>query len=242
MNRVDKSKGFTLIELMLAMSFLAALLLVIALTIIQISTIYNHGLTLKDVNDAGATVSADLQDSISQSVPFSLTSGAGSDYIVDGPVSKPTGGRLCLGEYSYIWNFGPAILSKSGFLNVYSTGTTTIYFVRVLDPGANYCLNAALPQYAKINFANSTDLLTQGDHGLVAQTFTINSSPTGIDTTIGEQLYNIEFSIGTNEQTAFTTDANGNLTCLPAGNIKADPAYCAISTFDIVAKAGSAVQ
>jgi type II secretory pathway pseudopilin PulG len=242
MNRVDRTKGFTLIELMLAMSFLAALLLAIALTIIQISTIYNHGLTLKDVNDAGATISADLQSSVSQSAPFSVTSGAGSHFITETTSGVTTGGRLCLGEYSYIWNFGIALSNNSPSLNVYSDSTAPIYFVRVLDPGANYCLNASLAKYAKIASSGATDLLTQGDHGLVAQTFIIDSSSTGVDLQTGEQLYSIEFSIGTNEQTAFEKDANGNLTCRPAGDVKSDTAYCAITTFDIVVKAGSAVQ
>lgn len=53
-----KSRGFTIIELMLSMTFLAMLMLVIALTTIQISNIYNKGVTLREVNQAGRSVSA----------------------------------------------------------------------------------------------------------------------------------------------------------------------------------------
>lgn len=92
------SKGFTLIELMLAMTFVAALLIAIALTVIQISNIYNKGLTMKEVNQVGRSISDDLVRSISQSQSFAVPS--------DSYVTKDWGGRLCTGKFSYmeLWN------------------------------------------------------------------------------------------------------------------------------------------
>lgn len=89
-------RGFTLIELMLAMTFVSALLLAIAMTVIQISNVYTRGLTLKEVNQAGRTISTELKRGISQSAPFAVP---GPKYVV-----QPWGGRLCVGQYSYIWN------------------------------------------------------------------------------------------------------------------------------------------
>ena len=66
MNRAAKQTGFTLIELMLAMTFISVLLLAIAMTIIQIGTIYNRGVTLKEVSQAARSISDELNRSITR--------------------------------------------------------------------------------------------------------------------------------------------------------------------------------
>src|SRR5687768_8731757 len=111
MNHVN-AKGFTLIELMLAMTFISVLLVAIAMTTIQISNIYTKGITLREVDQAGRTLSNELQRNISASVPFDVTpkkddspATEDSKYVV----RNEDGGRLCLGKYSYLWNFGKAI-------------------------------------------------------------------------------------------------------------------------------------
>lgn len=242
MHHVHKTKGFTLIELMLAMSFIAVLLLAIALTIIQISNVYNHGLTLRDVNQAGASISNDLQQTVSQSTPFSVDGGSGSRLVTEKTSGVVTGGRLCLGKYSYIWNLGAALEDNAPSLNVYSGSSKPIYFARVVDPSANYCLSATSSKYAKIAVADSADLLTQGDHSLVMQSFNISTSTLGKNTHTTEQLYSINFTLGTNDQASLMKDADGNLACRPPTDPGADPTYCAISSFDIVVRAGNSVQ
>ena len=54
--KANRSAGFTIVELMLAMAFLAVLLVVITMTVIQISNVYNKGLTLRAVDQAGRTL------------------------------------------------------------------------------------------------------------------------------------------------------------------------------------------
>ena len=81
MNHVDKTKGFTLIELMLSMTFISILLVAIAVTIIQISNVYNRGITLKEVNQAGRSLSNELQRSITSGAPFMIEEGDGSRYV-----------------------------------------------------------------------------------------------------------------------------------------------------------------
>ena len=49
-------KGFTLIELMLAMSFISVLLLSIAMVGIQAGKMYSRGIVLRDVNKAGRDI------------------------------------------------------------------------------------------------------------------------------------------------------------------------------------------
>ena len=99
MNRA--AKGFTIIELALAMSFVSMLLIAVAMTVIQISNIYNRGITLKSVNQVGRVVGSEFKNSIAQKSYFELD---GAHYITD-----TDGGRLCTGQYSYIWNYGKKI-------------------------------------------------------------------------------------------------------------------------------------
>ena len=106
MNHVDKThKGFTLIELMLAMTFISVLLLAIAMTIIQVGAIYNKGVALKDINQSGRGISDDISRTVAASEAFSLT----TDYV-----TGTDGGRVCLGSYSYIWNYAKSFPNGSG--------------------------------------------------------------------------------------------------------------------------------
>jgi type II secretory pathway component PulJ len=54
------ARGFTLIELMLSMSFVSILLISIAMLSIQLSNQYSRGLTLKEVTQAGTEASNDI--------------------------------------------------------------------------------------------------------------------------------------------------------------------------------------
>ncbi len=239
MNRV-KQTGFTIIELMLAMAFVSALLIAVALTVIQIGNIYNQGLTLKDVNQAGRSLTSELQRDIGESMPFNIAgSGSSARYI-----KQSFGGRLCTGQYSYIWNYGSAIHNNNpSLLNTYiAPTTTTINFVRVLDPTANYCINPT----TKIATSGATELLAAGEHTLAIHNFSISSASSAGNSATGQQLYSIGFTIGTNEynnnQWTLSADASGNVSCLPPNNPAADPAYCAVAQFNIVALAGNIIQ
>src|SRR3954468_13520221 len=138
MNR-DNRQGFTLIELMLAMTFIAMLLVAIALTTIQISNIYNKGITLREVNQAGRSVSDELQRTISSATPFDVTpKGSGDIAPASRYITSAGGGRMCLGNYTYAWNYGKALVGGSGapaILNKYSGADsgTAVRFVRVTD-------------------------------------------------------------------------------------------------------------
>lgn len=245
MNRVKS--GFTLVELMLAMTFVSFLLVAICMTVIQISEVYNRGLTIKDVNQAGRSLGSDLQTNISSSMPFSLTgTGIGQRYV-----SQSYGGRLCTGQYSYIWNYGSAIhtaqvTGNNSSLNSYNGSTTTINFIRVADPTSNYCVNAT-SSGRLIEPASSTELMNAGEHTLAIHNFTIvaNTLLAG-DPKTNQQIYSISYVVGTNGYNGniptHMTDGSGNIVCRPPNDINSDPAYCAIVKFDILALAGNIIR
>lgn len=235
MNHVNHKHGFTLIELMLAMGFVSTLLIAIAMTVIQMGNIYNKGLTLKEVNQAGRSMASDFQKSIAQSKPFDIEVGVGTRYI-----KQAWGGRLCIGQYSYIWNYGSAIYEADvTSLNVYSDPNSDkmIRFVKVNDPNASYCTISQ----KKVDYDNAVELLSVGEHNLAIHDFSISSSDSTTDTKTGQQLYSLEFIVGTNDQSALTS-ASGDMMCIVPGQTGADPAYCSVSRFNIVALAGNTFQ
>jgi hypothetical protein len=211
---------------MLAMAFVSALLLAIAMTVIQISNIYNSGLTYKSVNQYGGSLANELQRDISQSPPFDINSKA---YFIP----QSTGGRLCIGQYTYIWNYGQDLQASPSppTLNKYSTSGTPISFVKVSDPGREYCGTNPLQ---KIIDADAVELLDVGQVDLAIHSFSITQI--SHDSATGQYLYYISFVIGTNDQTTLNSDSTG---CLTPNNINSNPTYCAVNQFDIVARAGS---
>jgi prepilin-type N-terminal cleavage/methylation domain-containing protein len=231
MNHANK-KGFTLIELMLSMTFIAVLLMAIAMTTIQISIIYTKGITLREVDQAGRSLSDEMQRSIASSAPFDVTpkkddspATATSRYVV-----RDGGGRLCLGRYTYAWNYGKAIQDGvPPVLNKYDDGKE-VRFAKVTDPGASLCTDPTLA----VPKANAVDLLTSGDRDLVLHAFAITQTEKNDE--IGQAIYSLSMTIGTNDRTQLTTN---DTSCKPPSEGVGNESYCSINQFDIIARAGN---
>ena len=86
MSRHSRESGFTVIELTLAMAFLAFIMLFTTLTIIQMMRTYDKGLTIKQINQSGRTLVEDLSRSVSAGVASDIN----TSYIDQG--------RLCVGN------------------------------------------------------------------------------------------------------------------------------------------------
>jgi len=236
MNQYNIKKGFTIIELMLAMAFVAALLLAIAMTVIQIGNIYNRGLTYKDVNQVGGSLSNELQRSINGSTPFDL-----SKMYID----KSWGGRLCTGKYSYIWNYGADISTNSSNLYKYvDSDVDVIRFVKVIDTGGTYCTDPI----SRIIRADAVELIDASQNNLALHNFYIGStSPipiiddTAFDSKAGQRMYNISFLLGTNEQAALT-GSYVSTACSTEDDNNSNVSYCAVNQFNIVARAGNTAE
>ena len=236
MNHDKTTSGFTLIELMLSMTFIAILLIMIAMTTIQISHIYNKGLTLREVNQVGRTVSSDVQRSISSSIPFDVTK---QNLGSPSPTSRyvdiaSQGGRLCVGRYTYAWNYGEALRPDGTAYNKYTGGdvNTPIRFVKVNNPSASLCTDPTL----NIVKTDATEMLSSGDRDLVIHELTV--AQTASDETIGQALYAISMTIGTNDQAQLTTNS---ASCLPPSEGAGNQDYCSVNQFDIVARAGNSL-
>lgn len=226
MNRV-KTKGFTLIELMLAMTFISVLLIAIAMTTIQISNIYTKGITLREVNQAGRTLSDDLQRSVGASAPFDLND-------VKKYQHDNAGGRLCVGKYSYVWNYGEAINGNPP--NRYEDNSI-VRFAKVSDPAGRMCQptgNNGQGPLPRLDKTDSRELLASGDRDLAVHNFTITE--TAREPATSQAIYAISFVIGTNDQAQLTTN---DTSCRPPSDNVGAEDYCSVNQFDIVARAGN---
>lgn len=239
-------KGFTLIELMLAMTFISMLLLAIALTIVQIANIYNKGIITKEVNQSSRAVSDEFSLAMRSSGSFSL------DPSAHNYVNSPWGGRLCMGQYSYIWNYGKALANQDVDRNQYSgpnpsgnsviAGGITRYeisLVKAPDAGGAYCVPNGGGVYPKINPANTVELLRTGDHGLVLHHLTVTSVASGTDALSAQQLYKFSYTIGTSDIKALNSDQT---LCSGPGVAGSDLNYCVIDQFTIVLRVVSGVN
>lgn len=209
-------KGFTIIELMLAMTFISLLLLAIALTILQIGRIYNKGITVNQVNSAAQSIAVELQRSIE-------TGGEVETNILG------NNGRLCLGQYSYVWNYGKVLdedSDKTPIKYQNPNGGIPLSFVKVADSGGSYCHGVN-----KIDMSKAVELLPPGDHNLAIHQFSITESSR--DEVTGQVLYMISFTIGTNDQHALNTDQSG---CKTPDQPNADPEYCYVQRFSIAVR------
>ena len=234
----DKTYGFTLIELMLAMTFIAVLLMAIAMTTIQIGNIYNKGITLREVNQAGRAVSDDLQRSVALAVPFDVTPKVDDSAETANSkfVKRDGGGRLCLGRYTYAWTYGKTLAKVSGAPAVYNyydtngSGSNPVRFAKVNDPGAALCNDPTLP----VPRADASELLVSGDRDLVVHAFDIITKAQ--DPVTGQAIYAITMKIGTNDNEQLTTN---DASCKPPAEGAGLENYCSVNQFDIIARAGN---
>ena len=224
-SRKSEQEGFTIIELSLAMAFIAMLLLAIALLTSQISSVYNKGLTLKSVNDAGLLVSRDLQQTLNTSIPAQVIFRNG-----DG------GGRICANNVVYAWNYAGRISNGTyGFYgrNRLSTGTEEVRLVRFTG-GVSFCtaVMGVYPLIPNDPSARLTQLLNGGDASLVLHP-DITFSEAAVNGDDLQRIYSISFILGTAVMPGI--GANG----CKAPTSKVDDEYCAVNRFDFTARAGN---
>lgn len=217
-----RNKGFTLVELMLSMAFIAILLLAIALLVLQISSIYNKGLTLRAVNEAGKIITGDIQRTLNTANP-KLT-----EHVSDDPLN-PTGGRLCVDNTIYAWNFGE-YLEDSTVFNKDTDGATDIRLVKFTNSTTTDYCEPASGVYPPLP-TTTTALLAAGDNNIALHTFSISDQPVMGDDS--QRMYQIDLVIGTNEAGVIA----GNGCRMPESRV--DDEYCAVNEFSFTARAGN---
>lgn len=150
-------KAFTIIELMLAMSFLGTMLLGIATLIMQITNIYQKGLAIRGVNTVGREIISDLTRTVEASrvnVDINPSSNkpvrpneidstdirrARANYFVEVVDEKQMGGAFCTGSYSYVWNTAENI-RKARAMGSYTEGKVSESDAKALYDNTDHVL------------------------------------------------------------------------------------------------------
>ncbi len=115
-----RQSGFTIIELLLAMTGIAFLLLFVTYAILHMTNLYSKGIAIRQINQIGRQVS----DEISRELRYG---GA--------PKALTANNRLCVGTKSYIWN-KKGTLASNPIANTTASGNV-VGLVRMND--ASYC-------------------------------------------------------------------------------------------------------
>ena len=241
MTRRYRRYGFTLVELMLAMAFVSVLLLAIATIAIQAGKLYNRGLTLKSINQSGREISDSLRRDFLQANAGKISGNANSAVVMVQAGGADRSGRLCLGDYSYVWNV-PKVVSgevKSGAGIITEVGGPhsgrPINFARVIDPDGMLCQkNETTGAYMS---TVATDKVTHllkpaGSNDVVLAIHQMKAARVAGDSG-ADSLYRLEFVLGTSQLEAVNT-ANG--TCKPPADNSENLDFCAINSFEMIVR------
>ncbi|MBM3210092.1 type II secretion system protein [Candidatus Saccharibacteria bacterium] len=234
---IKQSKaGFTIIELVLSMAFVSMLLLAVASTAIFLSNIYAKGTTMQLVNQTGREVTDLLRRDLLQADQSNVT-------VFSGPNNATAAwGRLCLGEYSYVWNTADGLNNPSATLVRTAGSSEPVRLLRVKDTNRTVCAQNGGGAFAmQVATTDETvDLL--GDASGNSQNpsrLAVHSLEVAELASSGNQrLRNVTLRLGTSDTSAF--DGSGNdRQCSMSGstNANANNNYCAVSTFTFFVRA-----
>ena len=229
MTQINK-KGFTLIELMLALSFIGILLVITVVTIIHVTNQYSRGITLKSINQAGRELGASMKRDAASATGITTL------YVDPSQDTNSHLGRLCLGAYSYVWNTPEALRSGGPAPALYSDNKTPIVMARVPDVGGSFCAHksttdSSYPSNVDKNAATEMLPNTDGEYAIHNVTVaSIPAAPTGAEPV----LYDIKYTIGTNQDGTINT----SMRCEAPDNATNNFNFCSINEFEIMVQAG----
>ena len=237
--------GFTIIELTLAMAFISVLLISIVLVSIQAGKMYNRGIILRGVNQAGRDIDTVMRQDFLQTDSRQIYKDDSGESVitvsnvVEG-VSEPINGRLCLGSYSYVWNTPKMIDNEGGDYNdaMVTLDGSPINFVRVVDPTAQLC-----DKNAEGAYPNTLDTFSDGithllkmpdsDGEVVLAIHSLEFSPVATGENQSEGLYRINLTIGTSKMSEINT---ADQSCKPPEDGESNFEFCAINQFDTIVR------
>lgn len=221
--------GFTLLETMISVAFIAILLIAVGTVSIHVINTYQRGVVIKMVNETRRAISDDIRASLS----------AGSINLASDYFTAPGYGVLCTGEYTYVWNYAKELSKPNPIVVKYDgAGTasddTKLRMVKILDRSREYCVLAR--EYNKIKEkiplpstvsgdGKVVEIIKPSENDLMVYDFAITKGASSGPT--NQALYQISFSIGTFRYPEIVA-AGGQ--CAAS---ESDLAGCAINRFDV---------
>ena len=193
------------------------------------------------MNQTGRTITDQMQRTIASSTPSENVQIV-ENYKLDG-TGESTGGRFCLGNYSYIWNYGKTLQDSIITENIYKEGTSAsgnaIKFIKVPDVGGYYCMKDEDTElYPVIDGSEAIEMLSNDRHGLVLYDMVINSGSNAYDSISNQRLYYVEAVVGTSDYKTIDVTTGGR-SCKPPSDSESDQSFCSINSFSFVGRAGN---
>lgn len=237
----EHGKGFTIIELTLAMTFVSILLVSVAMLSIQLINQYTRGATLKEVNQAGTEVINDIKRTMGQAQL--QDNGVRTRDIRASGNPDPIGKVLCIGNYSYIASNAVALEEGNGVMVGSGGSTTEARMAKVRDMGGLLCspTNTELDDGVYEN-QDVVELLPAGSRLLAVRDLTV--SPNGMPTDTSSPLY-AAFQQGrgfytiTLQISAGTTSEMAGGECRAPSDTESNINFCAIDVFKFSSRVGS---
>lgn len=232
MIRNYRSRGFTLVELMLAVTFISILLISIVGVVMQIASVYNKGLAIKSVNQASITIADDMKRVIGQTKSLDLSSPLVYHTIEIPGTTTIKGGRLCTGTYTYAWN-----ISNNSIMvpyNRYGVGNPINSIVRFKDPDGQYCQPLYRAGLQPIPNNGTVELFS--DDFLKIQSFAI--SEIASDDVSRSALYQIKITVSSGNQNWINATNSSEAKCYDPGDARSNNEFCAVNQIKFTALAG----
>jgi prepilin-type N-terminal cleavage/methylation domain-containing protein len=128
--RRSAQKGFTIIELLIAMTFLTFILIFTATVMVQIMRTYNKGLAVKEIDENGRAIVEEVTRNLR--LVQSANSSSVDPLIYTAAIGE---GRLCVGQTTYVWN------APNDDSNKFVGENEDLHIVKLRDTTAQYCSN-----------------------------------------------------------------------------------------------------
>lgn len=223
MHRKNTNAGFTIIELMLAMVFVAFILVFMSLTLVQMFRTYDKGSSMKQVNQAGRSVIEDISRAVRSQLPNDINT------------QNIAAGVLCINNTMYQWN--PLYVGNdlntdpNRFMSVIGHPVTGGMMAR------KTLVNPTGPQGCSPNAPVSDESVLLSGRARVLKAEVTRSGD-------NNRLVKFTFVIGTYASNEFTPtlqpaseryvtpvlQSDGNFTCQPGNNGN----YCAFAEFNTI--------
>jgi prepilin-type N-terminal cleavage/methylation domain-containing protein len=136
-------KGFTMVELMMAMTFVAILVVAITVLVMNIQGIYRRGVAMREVNSTSRSIVDDITRAIA-GAPSTADTAHAVEFING---TRVEGGVFCSGFYSYIWKQADFLWNagdNTGGGAVAVNGSKDFRLLKARDVGRHLCQPSSL--------------------------------------------------------------------------------------------------
>jgi type II secretory pathway pseudopilin PulG len=252
-------KGFTIIELLLAMTFVAVLMITVAFLVIRITAIYQKGLTLRSVNQVGRNIMDEFNRAVANS-PVDDELSSRDRYFYSVPkTGTQMQGAFCTGRYSFLWNTGTAINGDKRIRFKNTKGEFTFRLLRVNDSGRKVCdklktlggskaidfstiieLKDIIPQ-EMLTLSGADDApTTEGAAESDLVLYDMRVFPPTINRLTGHVFYSATFILGT--MRGIDINATSNYCENISETLNTDFSYCSINKFNFAMTTSGSVE